>query len=587
MGRYPDEGCEEGVQGTGKEKNTMIQLFTNQDTKIDLPTFIDSRALICANSGGGKSYAFRKLLEETNGKVMAIILDVEGEFRTLREKYDFLLIGSNGDVPLNLKSANLLPRKLLELNVSTIIDISDLKRQERVMYVKKFLEALMEVPKELWKPCMVGIDEAHSLCGQQEKQDSASSVIDLMTRGRKRGFCGILLTQRISKLHKDAVAECNNILIGRTGLDIDMKRAAEILGFTSKQDMLSLRDLDPGEFYVFGTAISRHVTKSKIEKVQTTHPKVGMDVRKQEAPPTENIKKMLAQLNDLPKQAEEELRTLEDYKKKIRELTAQIKMPTKIIPDQSALKQELQKQKVIQKERDDFINKKYKELQQDKVSYDRRMKQCYDLIQKQKKFYQELESFFTNVPKPIIHSITNDEPKEKKIIRYDKPIYGVNIDNTNEKLGKCEKEILNVLYSNADRTFSKVQLAFMSGYSSGSGGFNNALARLNSLSFLKKDGTQIQLNDGSNCDDLNLRQDKHSISVDYWKNKLPKCEREIFTFLLNNSTNEFSKEEIAQETNYQAGSGGFNNALARLNSLEIIKRNGRNIKINEEIMELI
>ena len=68
-----------------------IKIFKDEKLKIDLPTFIDSRALICANSGGGKSYAVRKILEESNDKVMAIVLDVEGEFKTLREKYKFLL----------------------------------------------------------------------------------------------------------------------------------------------------------------------------------------------------------------------------------------------------------------------------------------------------------------------------------------------------------------------------------------------------------------------------------------------------------------------------------------------------------------
>ena len=102
---------------------TSIKIFRSKK-RIHLPTMIDSRVLVCANSGGGKSYAARKLLEETHGKVMSIVLDSEGEFKTLREKYDFLLIGEGGDVPLSMQSAHLLPEKLLELNVSTIVDIS-------------------------------------------------------------------------------------------------------------------------------------------------------------------------------------------------------------------------------------------------------------------------------------------------------------------------------------------------------------------------------------------------------------------------------------------------------------------------------
>jgi len=43
---------------------------------IDLNNLIDTRLLIQANSGGGKSYAIRKLLEETHGKVQHIVLDL-------------------------------------------------------------------------------------------------------------------------------------------------------------------------------------------------------------------------------------------------------------------------------------------------------------------------------------------------------------------------------------------------------------------------------------------------------------------------------------------------------------------------------
>ena len=85
-----------------------------------------------------------------------------------------------------------------------------------------------------------------------------------MSRGRKRGYCGILATQRLSKLHKDAAAEANNKLIGRAALDIDMRRAADELGFSGKVEQNTLRTLEDGQFYCFGPAISPTVTLVKI-----------------------------------------------------------------------------------------------------------------------------------------------------------------------------------------------------------------------------------------------------------------------------------------------------------------------------------
>ena len=165
--------------------------------ELDLNKLISTRLLVQANSGGGKSWLLRKILEESHGKVQQIILDLEGEFSTLRERYDYLLVGRDGEIPCNIKTAQLLSKKILELNVSTIIDLSELKHHERITFVKRFLDGLLDAPRKLWHPALIVVDEAHQFCPQASKSESASSVIDLMTRGRKRGFCGILATQRI------------------------------------------------------------------------------------------------------------------------------------------------------------------------------------------------------------------------------------------------------------------------------------------------------------------------------------------------------------------------------------------------------
>ncbi len=105
---------------------------TNENVQIDLQRLISTRLLIQANSGGGKSWLIRRLLEQTHGKVQQIVIDLEGEFSTLREKYDYLLVGKDGEIPANIQTAELLARKLLILNVSAIIDLSELKHHERI-----------------------------------------------------------------------------------------------------------------------------------------------------------------------------------------------------------------------------------------------------------------------------------------------------------------------------------------------------------------------------------------------------------------------------------------------------------------------
>ena len=104
----------------------MINL--GKDCNINIQKLIATRMLVNANSGGGKSYALRKFLEESSGQVQQIILDLEGEFISLREKGEYLIVGNEGDIPISIRTAEILSRKLMETKMSAVIDLSELKR---------------------------------------------------------------------------------------------------------------------------------------------------------------------------------------------------------------------------------------------------------------------------------------------------------------------------------------------------------------------------------------------------------------------------------------------------------------------------
>jgi DNA helicase HerA-like ATPase len=142
----------------------------------------------------------------------------------------------------------------VELGASAVLDLYELPLPSaRVRPL--FLTELMALPRSLWRPIIVVIDEAHKFAPERGSGESQSTeaVIALCTQGRKRGFCLVLATQRISKLHKDAAAELLNKMIGRTGLDVDVKRAGDELGFDkderrrSSRSSLAVLRLRPGD----------------------------------------------------------------------------------------------------------------------------------------------------------------------------------------------------------------------------------------------------------------------------------------------------------------------------------------------------
>lgn len=300
------------------------------DLPIDLERLIETRALIQANAGGGKSWLLRRLLEQTAGQVQQIVIDPEGEFATLRERFDFIVCAPSGaDAVATPATAAALARALWKAGASAIIDIYELKAHERILFVRRFLESLVNAPRALWHPTLVVIDEVHMFAPQVGSAESVGAVIDLASRGRKRGLALVGATQRLSKLHKDVAAELLNKLVGRTGLDVDVQRAADELGMTRKDATEQLRNLDPGQFFAYGPALSRTVVSTHIGSVLTTHPKTGH--RDITAPPPASPKVLaaLAKLEGVQREAEQEARTVDELRGELTTLRRQLTMAEK------------------------------------------------------------------------------------------------------------------------------------------------------------------------------------------------------------------------------------------------------------------
>jgi DNA-binding MarR family transcriptional regulator len=111
-----------------------------------------------------------------------------------------------------------------------------------------------------------------------------------------------------------------------------MKRAADTLGFTTRDDRMQLRELNAGQFFAFGPAVlGDGVQLYKIGDVKTTHLRAGQRAQKP-PPPTSKIKKMLGELADLPHEAEEEAKSVAELSTKVRELQVELKAAYKAQP---------------------------------------------------------------------------------------------------------------------------------------------------------------------------------------------------------------------------------------------------------------
>lgn len=532
---------------------------------IDLPKLLETRLLIQANSGGGKSWAIRRLLEQTAGHVQQLVIDPEGEFATLREKHDYVIAAAHdGDALAHPKTAVILARRLLETGVSAILDIYDLKVHERQTFVRLFLDALVNAPKSLWQPCLVVLDEAHVFCPEAGKAEAAGAVIDLATRGRKRGFSLIAATQRLAKLHKDTAAELLNKLVGRTGLDVDVKRAADELGMTPRDAMENLRPLSAGEFFAFGPALSISVRRLKVGEVKTTHPKAGDRTLKAPPKPTAAIVAVLPKLADLPKEAEVEARSIDDLKRELANTRRELTQTKNAKPGAS---------------REDMQAAEARGFERGRATGDSEAQRAATTHLKNLKpaLYQAIENVLSTTPAPlqdrtIVASAARNVglPRHESAPQPRKSAGG----GAGVSLAKAERLALTALAQHPQGR-TKNQVAILTGYAVNGGGFNNAISSLRTKGFIDGAGDNLRATDAG----LDALGDFTPLPsgpelLEYWLNQLSKAERSILAALAERYPKSMTKESLGQATGYEPNGGGFNNALSRLRTLELIAGRG-------------
>jgi uncharacterized protein len=117
-------------------------------------------------------------------------------------------------------------------------------------------------------------------------------------------------------------------------------------------------------------------------------------------------------------------------------------------------------------------------------------------------------------------------------------------------------------------TDTSLKLAACSGYSVDGGGFNNAIGSCAGKGWLARNGNFEITDDGVQVLGSYAPLPSGNALLEQWKAKLGKAEREILAAFASNSP--LTKAELAEMTNYAATGGGFNNALGRLRTLELI-----------------
>ena len=239
---------------------------------LDLEELLATRLLVQGNSGSGKSHLLRRLLEQSAPWVQQCVVDPEGDFVTLAEKFGHQVV----DAARSEAELTRIAGRVRQHRVSVVLNLEGLDVEQQMRAAAAFLGGMFDADRDHWYPVLVVVDEAQlfapAVAGEvsdEARKLSLGAMTNLMCRGRKRGLAGVIATQRLAKLAKNVAAEASNFLMGRTFLDIDMARAADLLGMDRRQAEM-FRDLERGRFVALGPALSRRPLPVTIGPVETS-----------------------------------------------------------------------------------------------------------------------------------------------------------------------------------------------------------------------------------------------------------------------------------------------------------------------------
>ncbi|MCZ7399462.1 MAG: DUF87 domain-containing protein [Candidatus Methanoperedens sp.] len=243
-----------------------IQLLTGKmDTKdvfIDAQEFVTGRTCVIGQSGSGKSYLIAVLCEQLlQNNIAFCIVDTEGEYFSLKEKFQLLWVGGEeADVRIDIDFYDLITKSITN-NVPLILDVSDVLDQRKV--VSDFAGKLYEIESQVKQPYLLIIEEADRFVPQSK--DSIKEIEEISKRGRKRGLGLLVATQRPSLVNKNVLSQCGNQLIGKLTTENDLK--AVDLFFADRKELELLPKLNTGEFFVMGNVVKEKTRMQTVQRI--------------------------------------------------------------------------------------------------------------------------------------------------------------------------------------------------------------------------------------------------------------------------------------------------------------------------------
>lgn len=456
--------------------------------------------------------------------------------------------GKHGDVPLEREAGELVADLVVGHRLSCVLDLSTFESEGAK---KKFL---LDFAKRLYskneEPLHLFLEEADDYIPQRPMREETQLLRaweNIVRRGRARGLGMTMITQRSASLNKNVLTQVQTLVTMRTTGPQDRTAIEAWLKYNdqSPKILAELPKLANGEAWIWSPNFLKITKKIRFPLSRTFD---------SGATPT-GTKRAAATLADV-------------------DLHAIEKSMAATVEKARAEDPKLLRQRVLELERElakrsaEVVRPVFDEAGLDKLD---------DQITRALQDFRER-----------CHSRANPKLQTaRSVLKPSDPYPGpppVQISfapKSGQKMPSGERKILLVLAQHG--TSSKRKVALLSAYAVGGGGFSNLLSSLRTKGWVEGSSELTITRAGhAALGPVDSLPSSRDALLQHWYSQLGKAERLILETLAKVYPRGRTKEQIGALTGYEPAGGGFNNALSRLRTLELIEGRGE-LKLAEEL----
>ena len=268
---------------------------TTGSTRLPTVELLTGRGFVTGKSGSGKSNTASVILEELlELKFNLLIIDIEGEYYGLKDRYDLVHAGADdrSDITVGVSDAADIAELALVMNMPVVLDISEFADP---MVARELVTAVVEElyvqEKAVRKPFLLVVEEMQEFMPQTGGGDELSHLLERVAkRGRKRGLGMLGLSQRPSSVDKNFITQCDWMVWHRVTWKTDLDIVRNILGAEKAQQM---EEVDTGEGFLM-TDWDEQVRRVQFKRRRTHDAGATPGLESYETPPPEVVSDRLA-----------------------------------------------------------------------------------------------------------------------------------------------------------------------------------------------------------------------------------------------------------------------------------------------------